>query len=31
MPREEDELKGYAWIIFAFFLGIAICILATKV
>ena len=29
-PQEEPE-KGCAWMIFAFFLGIAIVILATKV
>lgn len=31
MGDKEDEYKGCAWIIFAFFLGIAIVILATKV
>lgn len=31
MSEKGDQLKGYAWIVFAFFLGIAICILAAKV
>lgn len=28
--NEENELKGCAWVVFAFFAGIALCILASK-
>jgi hypothetical protein len=31
IPESDEPEKGCAWMIFAFFLGIALCILATKV
>lgn len=28
--KEENEMKGCAWMIFAFFFGLAMCVWASK-